>query len=90
MLVYKGRLTNVFKRGDFEDKKSGEIKVGKYQLEFITQKEVIKGQGFQTVLERISIPDSEYSKYSNEIGNDVEVPVGSMAQNNKVILYGIS
>ena len=89
MLIYKGTLNNIFKRGNFEDRKTGEVKVGKYQLEFISQKEVIKGQGFETVLERISIPDELYQKYVDSVGEEVEVKVGAMAQNKRVIYYGI-
>ena len=89
MLVYQGKLNNVFKRGDFQDQKSGELKLGKYQLEFITQREVIKGQGFETVLERISIPDKEYENYKDKVGKDISVNVGAMASNKEVILYGV-
>ena len=89
MLLYVGKLNNIFKRPDFENKETGEIKHGKYQLEFITQKEVIKGQGFETVLERISIPDELYPEYKDKIGEDVEVKVGALAQGKKVIYYGV-
>ena len=85
----KGKLNNIFKRGDFTNKDTGEVKVGKYQLEFITQKEVIKGAGYETVIERISIPDELYSKYKDMIGKHVSVSVGAMAQNKRVIFYGI-
>jgi hypothetical protein len=86
----KAKLNNIFKRGDFTNKDTGEIKVGKYQLEFISQKEVIKGAGFETVIERISIPDELYPKYQNMIGKDIVVTVGAMAQNKRVIFYGIA
>lgn len=89
MLIYKGILNNIFKKGDYEDSKSGQLKVGKYQLEFVTQQEVLKGQGFQTVVEKISIPDTVYNKFKNEIGKTVEVNVNSMSYKNKVILYGV-
>jgi hypothetical protein len=86
----KAKLNNIFKRGDFTNKDTGEIKVGKYQLEFISQKEVIKGAGFETVIERISIPDELYPKYKEMIGKDIIVTVGAMAQNKRVIFYGIA
>jgi len=89
MLVYKGTLNNVFKRANFENKTTGEMKQGKYQLEFLTKREVIKGQGFETVLEKISIPDEHYLKYKNMVGKEVEVDVGAMASKNNVILFGI-
>lgn len=89
MLVYKGKLNNIFKRGTFTDKQTGAINQGKYQLEFITQKEVIKGQGFETVVEKISIPDVLYSAYKDKIGKEVEVQVGALSSKNKVIFYGV-
>jgi len=86
----KAKLNNIFKRGDFTNKDTGETKEGKYQLEFISQKEVIKGAGFETVIERISIPDELYPKYKDQIGKDIVVNVGAMAQNKRVIFYGIA
>jgi hypothetical protein len=89
MLIYKGRLANIFKRGDFQDKTTGEVKLGKYQLEFISQKELIKGEGVETVLERISIPNELYPQYVDKIGKEVEVKVDSLVHGKKVIYYGI-
>ena len=85
----KAKLNNIFKRGDFTNKDTGETKEGKYQLEFISQKEVIKGAGFETVIERISIPDNLYPKYKDMIGKEILLNVGAMAQNKRVIFYGI-
>jgi len=85
----KAKLNNIFKRGDFTNKDTGETKEGKYQLEFISQKEVIKGAGFETVIERISIPDTLYPKYKDMIGKEILLNVGVMAQNKRVIFYGI-
>lgn len=85
----KAKLNNIFKRGDFTNKDTGETKEGKYQLEFISQKEVIKGAGFETVIERISIPDTLYPKYKDMIGKEILLNVGAMAQNKRVIFYGI-
>jgi len=85
----KAKLNNIFKRGDFTNKDTGETKEGKYQLEFMTQKEVIKGAGYETVIERVSIPDELYPKYKDMIGKDILVSVGAMAQNKRVIFYGV-
>lgn len=85
----KAKLNNIFKRGDFTNKDTGETKEGKYQLEFISQKEVIKGAGFETVIERISIPDTLYPKYKDMIGKEILLNVGAMAQNKRVIFYGV-
>jgi len=84
-----GKLNNIFKRGDFTNKDTGETKQGKYQLEFISQKELIKGSGFETVVEKISIPDELYSKYQDKIGKDIVLEVGAIANKNRVIFYGI-
>jgi len=86
----KAKLNNIFKRGDFVNKDTGETKEGKYQLEFMSQKEVIKGAGYETVIERVSIPDELYPKYKDMIGKEVVVPVGAMANNKKVIFYGVA
>lgn len=86
----KGKLNNIFKRGDFINKDDGSIKEGKYQLEFISQKEVIKGAGYETVIEKISIPDELYPKYKEMIGKDVSVNVGSMINKNRILFYGIA
>jgi len=86
----KGKLNNIFKRGDYTNKDTGETKEGKYQLEFMSQREVIKGAGFETVIERVSIPDELYPSYKDKIGKDVFVNVGAMAKNKRVIFYGVA
>jgi len=86
----KGKLNNIFKRGDYTNKDTGLTKEGKYQLEFMSQREVIKGAGFETVIERVSIPDELYPSYKDKIGKDVVVNVGAMAQNKRVIFYGVA
>jgi len=89
-LYIKGTLNNIFKRGDYVNKETGETKEGKYQLEFISRKEVIKGAGYETVIEKVSIPDELYPKYKDMIGKEVTVKVGALAQGKKVIYYGIA
>jgi len=90
MLFFRGKLHNIFKRSDFEDKKTGEIKKAKYQLEFMELKNMIDGQGKETVLRKISIPDEMYSLFKEKIGEIVDVPVDSMSNGKTVILYGVS
>lgn len=90
MLIYKGTLNNVYKKADFTDKTTGQTTIGKWQLEFLTKKEINKGEGFQTVLEKISIPGVAYPKeYIEQIGNEVQVNVDTMINNRQVILYGV-
>ena len=90
MLVFKGKLNAVFKRADYHDKKSGEIKPAKYQLEFLEEKEMIEGQGKETVIQKISIPDNLYPQFKEKVGQMVEVPIDAMVNNNRVIFYGVS
>lgn len=90
MLVYKAKLHNVFKKPDYEDKKTGQVTKAKYQLEFLEQKEMIQGQGLETVLEKISIPDELYPKYQDKVGQIVEVIVGAMVNNNRIKYYGVN
>ena len=84
-----GKLNNIFKRGDFTNKDTGETKQGKYQLEFISQKEIIKGAGFETVVDKISIPDELYPEYKDKIGKDIVLNVGTIVNKNRVIFYGL-
>ena len=88
-IVVRGKLNNIFKRPDFVNKDTGETKPGKFQLEFVTQKELTKGAGYQTVVEHISIPDDVYPSYKDKIGKDIEVSVNAIASKGKVIFYGV-
>ncbi len=90
MLIFKGKLHGVFKRADYLDKKTGEVNPAKYQLEFMEQKEMLDGQGKETVLQKISIPDDLYPHFKEKVGQMVEVPIGAMANNGRVIFYGVS
>jgi len=89
MLVFKGKLHNVFKRPDYLDKKTGEVKPAKYQLEFMEQKEMLEGQGKETVLQKISIPNELYPTFKDKVGQIVEVPIGVMCNNGRTTYYGI-
>ena len=88
MLIFKGKLLNVFKRADYTDKKTGEVTAGKYQLEFMYKKEMLQGQGHETVLQKISIPSEMYPLFKDKINQEVEVPIAAMASNGRVIFYG--
>ena len=88
-IVVRGKLNNIFKRPNFVNKETGEQKPGKFQLEFISQRELVKGSGYQTVVEHISIPDDVYSSYKDKIGKDVEVSVNAITSKGRVIFYGV-
>jgi hypothetical protein len=79
----------VFKRADYQDKKTGEVKPAKFQLEFMEQREMLEGQGKETVLRKISIPDELFPNFKDKIGQVVDVNVESMASGGNVILYGV-
>jgi len=89
MQVYiEGELTNIFKNRDYEDK------AGKWQLQFMSKRDLGDGLGQQLVLEKISIPDEMYPMYKDKIGEEVKVPVGVVvtgpdSRNHKAIFYGI-
>ena len=86
----QGNLTNIFKNRDYTDSKTGETSEGKYQLQFLTTKDMGDGLGEQMVLEKISIPESLYPKYKDQIGKEVTVLVRAMAtKDRKVIYYGV-
>lgn len=89
MLVYRGTLTNIFKRPDRQDKETGEFKEGKFQLEFLEYKKLKDSEDYQTVLQRISIPNTKVRDYREKVGQEVEVTVDYFTKSNQTILYGV-
>lgn len=92
-LIIKEKLSNIFKNKDFTDSKSGEVSVGKWQLQFITERDKGEGLGKEMILQKVSIPDELYPKYKDKIGQVIELNVGSMISgpdknHHKVIFYG--
>ncbi|MGB5966667.1 MAG: hypothetical protein WBG65_14185 [Sulfurimonadaceae bacterium] len=87
--LIKGKLFNVFKTKDFTNKETQEVRAGKWQLQFLTEKDMGDGQGEQMILDKISIPSSMIHEYKDKVGEDVTVKVGIMADGKKVIYYGI-
>jgi len=88
-LFVKGELHSIFKTKPFTDKVSGEVRPGKHQLQFLSEKDLGDGLGVQLILDKISIPDSLYPKYSEMKGREVTVKVGVMVSKGKPIYYGI-
>lgn len=94
MNIYiKQKLSNIFKNKDYTDKESGEVSLGKWQLQFITERDKGDGLGKEMILEKVSIPDELYPRFKDKIGQVIELNVGSMVIgpdkfNHKVIFYG--
>lgn len=80
-LIVKGKLNNLYKAKDFNEKK------GKWQLQFL--EEQASGEGVQLVVHKISIPDKMFLLYSNKVGEDIEVKVKPMVRGNQVVFYGV-
>ena len=89
MLVYRGTLTNIFKRPDRQDKETGIFKEGKFQLEFLEHKKLKDSEDYQTVLQRISIPNEKIKNYRDKVGQEVEVLVDYFTKSNQTFLYGV-
>jgi hypothetical protein len=82
-----GRLENVFKAKDYTNKKTGEVKFGKWQLQF--HEEVDMEEGKQLIIHKVSIPDEKAKDYVSKIGEMVNVPVKTYIYNNAVGYYGV-
>ena len=86
-LVANVKIENMFKAKDFTDKKSGEVKIGKWKIQ--TFDNIETEQGTQMKLVDISIPDELAEKLKNKVGETVSIPVGTFINNNRVGLYGL-
>ena len=86
-LVANVKIENMFKAKDFTDKKSGEVKIGKWKIQ--TFDNIETKQGTQMKLVDISIPDELAEKLKNKVGETVSIPVGTFINNNRVGLYGL-
>ncbi len=87
-LLAKVKIENMFKSKDFTDKKSGEVKVGKWKIQVFDNIET--ENGLQMKLVDISVPDKVGEILKNKIGETVSIPVGTYINNNRVGLYGLS
>lgn len=86
-LNLSGRLENIFKAKDYTNRKTGEIKFGKWQAQF--HEEVDMEEGKQLVIHKVSIPDDKVKLYTGKIGEIVSVPVKVYVYNNSIGYYGI-
>ncbi len=87
-LQAKVKIENMFKAKDFTDKKSGEVKLGKWKIQ--TFDNIVTEDGTQMKLVDISIPDELAERFKNKVGETVVIPVGTFISNNRVGLYGLS
>lgn len=86
-LSVKVKIENLFKAKDFTDKKTGDIKVGKWKVQAFDNVET--ENGVQMKLVDISIPDKLAELLKDKVGQVVTIPVGTFINNNKVGFYGI-
>lgn len=86
-LNLSGKLENVFKAKDYTNKKTGEVKFGKWQLQF--HEEVDMEEGKQLVIHKVSIPDDKAIEYVSKVGEIVVVPVKPYVYNNSIGYYGV-
>lgn len=71
-LILEMKVENIFRANDFE-KEGQETKVGKWKLQGFN--EIDTQEGKQLKVFDVSIPDSVYPKYKEQIGKVVSVPV---------------
>ncbi len=86
-LQVKIKVENIFKAKDFEDKKTGEVKLSKWKIQGFEKIETEHGE--QIKLIDISIPDEVYAKIQDKVGQEVTIPVKTFINNNRVGFYGI-
>lgn len=86
-LMLEMKIENVFKSKDFTDKKSGEVKVGKWKIQGFDK--VDTDQGMQIKLIDVSVPDEIAFKLKEKIGSTASIEVGTYVSNGRVGFYGL-
>ena len=86
-LLLKIKIENIFKAKNFEDKKTGEIKVSKWKIQGFEKIDTEHGE--QIKLIDISITDDFYASIKDKVGAVVSIPVKTFVNNNRVGFYGI-
>jgi hypothetical protein len=81
------KIENLFKAKDFTDKKSGEVKVGKWKVQGFDN--VVTDEGMQMKLVDISVPDEIAYSLKEKVGEVVSLNVGTFVNNGRVGFYGI-
>lgn len=86
-LLVRGLLDSLYLGKDFENKKTGEVKAGKWTLTFIEKVKMQEGE--QLVIHKINIPTEKVHQYKDKVGEIVEVPVTAWSMNGKVGYSGV-
>lgn len=86
-LLLELKIENIFKSKDFTDRKSGEVKVGKWKVQGFDNIET--EQGMQIKLVDVSVPDDVANKIKDQVGKVVSLQVGTFVNNGRVGYYGI-
>lgn len=86
-LLLELKIENIFKAKDFTDKKSGEVKVGKWKIQGFDNVET--ENGIQMKLVDVSVPDEVAFKLKEQVGETVSIHVGAYSNNGKVGYYGL-
>jgi hypothetical protein len=86
-VLVEGPLFNVFKRDDYENKKTGEVTRGKRYVQIKVEREQKNGSIKHDILD-ISLDYDDNKKYEEMIGKVVQIPCGVIAD-GKVTFYGV-
>lgn len=86
-LILELKIENVFRAKDFTDKKSGEVKLGKWKIQAFENIET--EEGTQIKLIDVSVPDEVAISLKEKIGDTVSIPVKTYVNNGRVGFYGI-
>ena len=86
-LILEMKVENVFKAKNFEDKKTGEVKISKWKVQGFDNVET--EQGMQIKLIDVSVPDEVAFDLKNKIGEEVAIVVKTFVNNGRVGFYGI-
>jgi hypothetical protein len=88
-LTLTGQLVNIFKKDDFTNEETGEVKQGKHTAQFMESRKQKDGS-VKNTLSDVTIPEEIFKKISEKVGSTVTIKVGVWAQNNRHGLYGIA
>lgn len=92
-LYVEGNLFGVFRNKDYKDKQNNDVRMGKWQLQFLTQKDMGDGLGVQNVLENVSLPvdisDDKIKFYNSQVGKIIKLEVGLFVKDKKIFYYGV-
>lgn len=76
-----GKLLSVYKKPDFKDKATGEVSIGKHNIQLLVSTELQNGSVKQD-MQDISIPDTQVKSYEAQIGKEVNVTCSYVSKSN--------